>query len=327
MNELTNHPTDIAKTADVSFGASMQHLAAMTQLAEILANSSALPETLTHDKPKDKGGKLLPAETRKANAFLIVNQARQWDCDPMSLAQGTSIIYGKLMYEGKLISGIVNARAGLVAPLDYEFSGQGDQRTCRVFGRLARDPDVERSATVVLHKVRTKNQIWKDDPDQMLTYRGVRQWARRHTPSILMGVVEDGPEVRQAVAEQAEANVKTLDPVIIEDAHRERISNAINMDKVDQARNMVEADRDELGDVRADRLEQYADAKENEIPSPKFIEFVGRITACDFGDQKALDILLADLRKSSEDMLEHEVDELRSRFKLEVERTQNVETI
>ena len=39
-----------------------------------------------------------------------------------------------------------------------------------------------------LADARTNNRVWQTQPDQQLMYHGVRVWARRHTPELMLGV-------------------------------------------------------------------------------------------------------------------------------------------
>lgn len=275
-----------------SFAEAASQFDMMARMADVLSESSLFPDTLTHDKPKDKGGELLPKERRVANAMLIVNQARQWDIDPMALAQGVSVVYGKLMYEGKVIAGVVNSRAGLMAPLSYDFSGEGDNRKCTVRGTLASDPHNERSIEVVLFRVRTQNDMWKKDPDTMLTYRGAREWARRHVPGLLLGVVEDQTEVKLALAdhhETATSSTKVPDEVI-EDDFRQQIANVIAVSQVEHVIGLIRSDN-VLAEHRKGRLIDYALQRIADM-------FSRDIERLDFSNQEAVNRLIGEIREA-----------------------------
>lgn len=129
-----------------------------------------------------------------ADCFLIVNQARLWRMDPFALAQGTAFIHGKMMYEGKVIAAVVHSLGNLSGRLNYEYSGAGDSRTVTVTGTL-RGEDSPRTVEVRLKDARTTNKMWSSQPDQQLAYYGVRVWARRHVPEVVLGVyaLEDFP--------------------------------------------------------------------------------------------------------------------------------------
>jgi hypothetical protein len=124
---------------------------------------------------------------KMADCFLIVEQASRWQMSPFAVAQCTSCIQGKLMYEGKLVAAVINARGDLEHRLDYEYSGEGQGRTVRVHGRV-RGEAADREVSVKLADAATNNTLWKKQPDQQLMYHGARVWARRHMPELMLGV-------------------------------------------------------------------------------------------------------------------------------------------
>jgi RecT family len=145
--------------------------------------------------------KVVPQHLRGAPAdcFLVINQARLWRMDPFAVAQGTSFIHGRMMYEGKLVAGVVHSLGNLTGRLNYEYAGSGDDRSITVSGTL-RGEDKPRTVTVKLKDVKTTNGMWTKQPDQQLAYSGARVWARRHVPEVLLGVYTpeefDAPQMR-----------------------------------------------------------------------------------------------------------------------------------
>lgn len=145
--------------------------------------------------------RLVPDHLRgsPADCYLVVNQARLWRMDPFAVAQGTSFIHGKMMYEGKLIAGVVHSLGNLTGRLNYEYEGSGDSRSVTVSGTL-RGETKPRTVTVKLKDAKTKNDQWTKQPDQQLAYHGARVWARRHVPEVLLGVYApeefDAPPMR-----------------------------------------------------------------------------------------------------------------------------------
>lgn len=145
--------------------------------------------------------KVVPQHLRGAPAdcFLVINQARLWRMDPFAVAQGTSFIHGRMMYEGKLVAGVVHSLGNLSGRLNYEYDGTGDNRSVTVSGTL-RGETKARTVTVKLKDVKTTNGMWTKQPDQQLAYSGARVWARRHVPEVLLGVYTpeefDAPAMR-----------------------------------------------------------------------------------------------------------------------------------
>lgn len=131
--------------------------------------------------------KHLQGPDKIADCILVVAQALRWKSDPFAVAQHTFVTQGKLGYEGKLIAAMVNSSGKLKENLNYEFSGEGDGRKVVVSGTL-KSSDKTREIDGDVGRWKTANKFWKDNPDQMLAYRGAREWARRHMPEVLLGV-------------------------------------------------------------------------------------------------------------------------------------------
>jgi hypothetical protein len=155
----------------------------MGLIASKLAASSLIPETLRTEK---RNGKVvnLPAEQVAANCFRIVEQSQRWGMSPFAVIDCASVVYGKLMWEGKVIAAALEATMGI--RLDYDYSGQGEGRAIVVSGRF---PDEEKIRQVEGNVKNWKTDQWKaTDYDQRLAYRGAREWARRHAPGVILGV-------------------------------------------------------------------------------------------------------------------------------------------
>jgi hypothetical protein len=133
--------------------------------------------------------KLVPVALQKspADCLMVIQQAIRWDMDPFAVAQECSVIQGKLMYSGKLVAAVVNARGNLTDRLSFSYEGEGDNRTITVTGRL-QDELSPRTISVRLSEAKTNNKVWQTQPDQQLMYHGTRMWARRHMPELMLGV-------------------------------------------------------------------------------------------------------------------------------------------
>jgi len=157
------------------------------RVAKMLATSMTLPAHLKNNL---------------ADCFLVYAQAMRWGMDPSAVMQHCYVLQGKLGYEGKLVAAVVNASPNLKTKLNYEYSGSGQQRQVRVFGTL-KGEDKPREVIGTVAAWKTNNGQWNTQTDQMLSYRGAREWARRHMPETLLGVYADDelPEVVKAHAE------------------------------------------------------------------------------------------------------------------------------
>jgi hypothetical protein len=135
------------------------------------------------------------AEAKKrtvANCFLVVEQSFRWGMSPFAVAPETYVVGGKLAYQGKLVLAVVNELAGLEGRLQFEWSGTGQERAIKIWGRF-RGETVDREDTLTLKQAKTDNKMWTADPDQKLLYSGILHWARRWCPEVVLGVksVED----------------------------------------------------------------------------------------------------------------------------------------
>lgn len=133
--------------------------------------------------------KLVPAHLQGApgDCLLIVEQAMRWNASPYAVAQCTSSIKGKLMFEGKLVHAVIESSGAIDGLITYDLAGSGDDRSVTVTATRAGEK-VLRSVTVTLRSARTTNEMWVKQPDQMLCYHGIRVWARRWTPGPLLGI-------------------------------------------------------------------------------------------------------------------------------------------
>lgn len=146
----------------------------LQRVAKLMSSANVVPQHLRGD-------------TKLSDCFLVAAQAFRWRMDPFSVAQHTFVVSGKLGYEGKLIAGIINASGKLKHSLRYDYAGEGDQRRVTVSGTLTGE-DSARTVEGRLSDWRTTNEQWKKNPDQMLSYRGAREWARRHMPEAALGI-------------------------------------------------------------------------------------------------------------------------------------------
>lgn len=142
------------------------------RLARAMADAKLVPKHLQGDV---------------GSCLMIVEQAMRWRMSPFAVAQCTSNISGKLMHEGKLIAAAVKTMGAITGNFDYEWVGEGDDRTITVTATRPGDAK-PRTLVVKLGDVKTNNEQWKKQPDQQLVYAGTRIWARRWTPEALLGV-------------------------------------------------------------------------------------------------------------------------------------------
>jgi len=173
----------------------------LQRVSKLMANSALVPAHLR-------------GEDKQADCFLVVAQAFRWRLDPFAVAQHTYVLSGKLGYEGKLIAAVINSSSRLAVKLGYEYKGEGQDRAVRVTGTLKGESKPREVIGSVKQWRTERNPKWLDLPDQMLAYRGAREWARRHMPEVILGVFAD-EEVEQmaitAPARTVTVSSETLD--------------------------------------------------------------------------------------------------------------------
>lgn len=195
MNALVQHP---GSTQNALVPTSMTEA---IRLAEFMAKSQMLPDHLC-GKPSD--------------CLMVVMQSQRWGMDPFAVAQCTSTVHGKLCYEGKLVAAAMYATGIIAGRLQYEFSGTGQSRTVTVTGR-PRGAKIDQVVTGSISAWRTSNDNWNKIPDDMLVYRGTRQWARRYAPEAMLGVytpdeIESAPDTPEVEVTQREPEPQELPP-------------------------------------------------------------------------------------------------------------------
>lgn len=175
----------------------------ISRVADAMAYSPLVPESL---RTKKENGKTvdLPHEQVRANCFLICEQSSRWGISPFAALACASNIYGRLMWEGKLVAGVLEAKLGV--RLDYQYEGAGEKMAVTVKGTL---PAESKERTVNGAVADWKTDQWKQSAyEQRLAYRGAREWARRHAPSIMLGVITEDeitPEIRDVTPRPGKA--------------------------------------------------------------------------------------------------------------------------
>lgn len=153
------------------------------RVAEVLGKSSLIPDSL---KGKTE-------EETTANCLLVVEQSHRWKLSPFAVAQCASVVYGRLMWEGKLVHAVIQSLSGI--NLVYDISGDGEEMQVIVSGTL-RGEDKPRTVkgTVKQWKTTGNGSPWTNPADhpRQLRYRGAREWSRAHDPAVMLGIlVED----------------------------------------------------------------------------------------------------------------------------------------
>ena len=168
------------------------HYSTIAEIANIMASTKMTPATL---RGSGSGAQFKPFEIEevKANCFMVTEQCMRWGISPFAGAQHASIIHGRLMWEGKLVAAMVAKSVGV--RLRYEYEGTGLDRKITVIGKFP-DEVEERTITGTVKDWKT-SQWGTGDFDQRQAYRGSREWARRHAPDAMLGILTNDEELKK----------------------------------------------------------------------------------------------------------------------------------
>lgn len=130
-------------------------------------------------------------ERTAANCLMIVNQSMNWGADPLAVAQCTSMVYGRLCYEGKLVNAVFEKKLGV--RLIYEWFGTPGTDSHGIKITHPDNPEETITGTVGDWKTTEKSGAikanWSGQHQKIqLKYRGDREWSRAWATGLLLGI-------------------------------------------------------------------------------------------------------------------------------------------
>lgn len=153
---------------------------------------------------------------KPADCLAVALQAVQWNMNPYSVAQKTSVVNGNLCFEAQLVNAIVTSSHAVTSRFKYEYGGPwekyrpGDRSAAaekglcvRVGATLTGDNERTWGEWLYLEFVKVRNSpLWSTATKQQLAYLAVKYWARLYTPDVILGVYtpdEMGPAVERDI--------------------------------------------------------------------------------------------------------------------------------
>jgi hypothetical protein len=147
-----------------------------------------------------------------SNLMLVFDLSDRWKLPALSIAQCITIVHDKVVYEGKLITAMLQATLGV--SLDFHYTGERGTEGYRIyvsdrpFAELSDEdlaklkPDVYprgwRMIDGCVADWKTTDKGGKNNPAwtgaaqrNQLAYRGSREWTRLYEPAQLLGVYGD----------------------------------------------------------------------------------------------------------------------------------------
>jgi hypothetical protein len=201
-------------------------LPATTDTAALILQGDAMDRIERFAKLMSTGKLAVPRHfmSQPADCFAVCLQAMQWRMNPFAVAQKTFIApSGALGYEGTLVAAALSTSGALEGDLRYEYIGdwtkvrgkfekrespnRGNGSTepkyyivptytkadedglgVRAIGRLRGERE-DRVVELYLSQCYPRfSTQWANNPEQQIVYAVDRVWARRHKPSVMLGV-------------------------------------------------------------------------------------------------------------------------------------------
>jgi hypothetical protein len=151
----------------------------LLDMANLLATSGTMIKDFYRNSPGDCAALIMICQPYGFNPYLV-----SWKTYKASKGQDAPV-----SFEAQLIMAMVNMSSPTLGKLRYEFSGEGQSRSCTVIGVERETKSELKYVSPPLSAIPVKNSpLWKSDPDQQLVYFSSRAWCRRHFPELLLGI-------------------------------------------------------------------------------------------------------------------------------------------
>lgn len=183
------------------------------------------------------GSEIVPKryQGKPCDCLIALELAARLGMHPLMVMQNVYTVHGTPGMQGQFVIALLNSSGVFAAPLEWEYEGKGDDRTCTCKATRKRDgKPVELMMSIAIAKSEgwyTQNPKWKNIPDQMLAYRSASWLARLHCPEVLLGlqtteeihdVIDitplDGPSAKDAAAALKKAAEAKKSPQTVQPA-------------------------------------------------------------------------------------------------------------
>jgi len=131
------------------------------------------------------------------DCLFIVSKAIHHRLEPYSLAMMSYGVNGRMQFEAKFSVALIHASGVLKERLRYSYTGEGEERRCKVTGHFRNEETPQEYETPPLRQITPKKSpLWQTDPDQQLAYFAARAFGRRHCPEVIAGFFFEGDDDR-----------------------------------------------------------------------------------------------------------------------------------
>jgi hypothetical protein len=147
------------------------------RMARALASSNLVPDNYRDNIP---------------NAMIALEMANRIGASPLAVMQNMNVIHGRPSWSSAFIIAALNS-CGRFAPIRFEVTGQGDDRSCLAWttddsGERLEGPPVSIRMAKDEGWFGKAGSKWKTMPDLMLRYRAAAFFGRLYAPDVLMGM-------------------------------------------------------------------------------------------------------------------------------------------
>lgn len=138
---------------------------------------------------------IVPADYQgnASNCFIAIDMAARMKMSPIAVMQSLYIVYGKPAWDAKFMISCVNF-CGRFSAIQYEETGEGDDRGCVAWATEKETGEVLRSTRVTIAMAKQegwfskKGSKWQTMPGLMLRYRSATFFARTYCPELTLGL-------------------------------------------------------------------------------------------------------------------------------------------
>jgi len=165
------------KTQAVSVFQDTDSFANAQRMVAPLAQSELVPATYRNNIP---------------NCMIALEMANRIQMSPLMVMQNMNVIHGRPSWGSSFIIALINS-CGRFEPLQFEFEGAGDARSCRAVtkrkdGTLVKGPEISVQMAKNQGWWGKSGSKWPDMTELMLSYRAAAFFGRLHCPDVLMGM-------------------------------------------------------------------------------------------------------------------------------------------
>jgi RecT family len=136
----------------------------------------------------------VPAYLRRnvGDCLSIAIQAKEWGMSPFSVARQSYVVNDQIAYQAQLLHAIVLSRVKFKERPSFSYDGEFLDMRVTVSAWIEGESAPLVYESPLVKDIKVKNSpLWHSDPKQQLSYYGIRAWARRFCPEVLLGVYSD----------------------------------------------------------------------------------------------------------------------------------------